>query len=77
MSDLVERVALERGNTEEEHQLVREILRAILETHAIVPREPTEKMLRAGWSSGTAGGLRIARNVWEPMLIAAPDPLKE
>jgi hypothetical protein len=85
MSDLVERVARALIKRQETHgimdtpysEMAHIALRAILETHAIVPREPTEKMLRAGWSSGTAGGLRIARNVWEPMLIAAPDPLKE
>jgi hypothetical protein len=84
-SDLVERVALERGNTEEEHQLVREILRAILETHAIVPKEPTSDMIFAPHrkvfivreeADFTPTGDE-AREVYKLMLAAAPDPLEE
>jgi hypothetical protein len=54
----------------------RDVLRAILETHAIVPKEPTEEMLKAGWDTGTSKAQNIAYNVWKPMLAAAPDPLK-
>jgi hypothetical protein len=46
-------------------------------THRIMPMEPTEKMLEAGWGSGTSKARNIAYNVWKPMVAAAPDPLKE
>jgi hypothetical protein len=53
-------------------------LRAILETHAIVPREPTEATDIAFWEwwSDDRGQL-----TWRPLyaawVAAAPDPLKE
>jgi hypothetical protein len=61
----------------QDERIVADVLRAILETHAIVPKEPTEEMLKAGWDTGTSKAQNIAYNVWKPMLAAAPDPLSE
>jgi DNA-binding ferritin-like protein len=50
----------------------RDVLRAILETHAIVPKEPDDAMVLAGdnWAATT-------RQTYKAMLAAAPDPLKD
>jgi hypothetical protein len=75
MTGLVERVARAIGADD---VMAEAALRAILEAgYAIVPKEPTEEMLKAGWDTGTSKAQNIAYNVWKPMLAAAPDPLKE
>jgi hypothetical protein len=57
----------------------RAAIRAILETHAIVPKEPTDKMLiDSGTVNGYEGVMSDADHIawWKAMLAAAPDPLK-
>ena len=70
-SDLVERVAREiEESMDDDDFLVRagRVLVAILETHAIMPRELTEEM--------RIFGCRVDY-CWPRLLAAAPDVLKE
>jgi hypothetical protein len=93
MSDLVERVARALIKRQETHgimdtpysEMARIALRAILETHAIVPKEPTSDMIFAPHrkvfivreeADFTPTGDE-AREVYKLMLAAAPDPLEE
>jgi hypothetical protein len=56
---------------EVDFDMARTAIRAILETHAIVPKEPDDAMVLAGdnWAATT-------RQTYKAMLAAAPDPLK-
>jgi hypothetical protein len=51
----------------------RAALRAILETHAVVPLEPTVEMRAAV----PVAAYDLAQQHYRAMLAAAPDPLKE
>jgi hypothetical protein len=88
MTGLVERVAqrysgcdgelwAQCGKTERAYYIesVEEIIRAILETHAIVPKEPTLAMCEAARTRH--GENFLLPRQWVSILAAAPDPLKE
>jgi hypothetical protein len=71
MTGLVERVARAIGLDD---VMAEAALRAILETHAIVPKEPTLAMIEAIDPDYAS---QYFVEWYEAMLAAAPDPLKE
>jgi hypothetical protein len=79
-SELLKRIAcvIERTPEWNSYLGAEEILRLILEGHAIVPKEPTDEMLiDSGTVNGYEGVMPDADHIawWKAMLAAAPDPL--
>ena len=54
--------------------IAQQVVKAIQETHAIVPREPSAKMCVAGANERENGDGQLHRRKWQAMIAASDAP---